>query len=488
MPDTRLKIKTSKPMDKLSSLKMIQQRMNLSVKGAKSGCCIFLCALVFLLIMNSTVSAESLTIACYKDYKPFSYVNSQGEAVGILVDIWRLWAKENHITLQFVPNDLGQSLELVKKGEADIIIGLFHSDKRAEYLDFSESMLEFQTNLYVAKNRVKELKIDSAKEIGDTIVGVIEKDAAVEYLRKEYPKIRLKLFPGSMQIVQEAMAGKLKAYVLDSPNQFFFIAEYDSLLEFRNVQTLYSGKLRAGVQKGNQRMLEFVRGVHQVISKEGDTIYKKWSIPAQPLILRYRTLIVWTIILLLAVSIGFLFYSMLLKSRVKRLKSDSRSFEKDDWLSIIDQGENEFTEFKSSIRWNLKTQKTDKGLEYVIVKTISAFMNAKGGLLFIGVSDQGELLGIDPDYKTFQKKPNQDGFMLKFSSLINQHLGRQNHKFVSLDIHSFEGTDICRVTIHPGEKPVFIKENGKEAFYIRAGAASIPLSMSEAHEYIGSRW
>jgi len=141
-----------------------------------------------------------------------------------------------------------------------------------------------------------------------------------------------------------------------------------------------------------------------------------------------------------------------------------------------------------SMRWNLVTLKTDKVLEAVIVKTLSAFMNAQGGTLFIGVNDEEEVIGIESDYNTFQKKPNRDGFMLKFSSLISQNLGQQSHKFISAQIQSIEGKDVCRVIIEPGERPVFIKGNGKEAFYIRAGAASVPLSLSESHEYISSRW
>ena len=115
-------------------------------------------------------------------------------------------------------------------------------------------------------------------------------------------------------------------------------------------------------------------------------------------------------------------------------------------------------------------------------------MNARGGTLFIGVNDEGQLLGIESDYKTFQKKPNADGFMLKLSDMISINLGRQSHKFISTDIQTIENLDICRITVRPGEKPVFVKEKGIENFYIRAGASSIPLSMGEFYEYIYTRW
>jgi ABC-type amino acid transport substrate-binding protein len=446
-----------------------------------------LAAIIILLgfVCSSTVHAAGLTIACYEDYRPYSYVNDKGEVVGMLVDFWALWAQKNQIELTFLPGSLTQGLDRVKKGEANIMIGLFSSKDRTQYLDFSHPMIDIQTNLYVTD----KIKADSIEALGDTPVGVIENDYVVEYLSLKYPDVRLKTFPGSKQVVNTALAGKLSAYALDFPNAIFLLAEHDSLVKFRRVQTLYTEKLRAGVKKGNTQLLEQINpGIRGTSKQEVETILSKWGLMPPPLIIQYRGWIIGVILVLLAASIGFAFYSIKLKSRMVRLKSGNTPFKKEEWLTLISQGEHDHLEFKSSMRWNLATLKTDKALESVIVKTISAFLNAQGGTLLIGVKDDGEVLGIESDYQTFQKKPNRDGFMLKLSSLISQNMGRQIHKFVSIQIQSIDGKDICKISITPGEQPVFIKEKGKEAFYIRAGAASVPLSLSESHEYIRSRW
>ncbi len=433
----------------------------------------------------NTIHAAGLTISCYKDYRPYSYVNDKGEVVGMLVDFWALWAEKNHIELTFLPGSLTQSLDRIKVGEADIMIGLFRSKERTEYLDFSHPMMDIQTNLYV----VEKMKADSIEALGETPVGVIENDYVVEYLSQKYPNVRIKTFLGSKQVVKNALAGKLSAYALDFPNAIFLLAEHDSLVKFRRVQTLYTEKLRAGVKKGNTRLLELINpGIKGTSKQEVETILNKWGLSPPPLIVQYRGWIIGVILVLLVASIGFAFYSMRLKYRMGRLRSGKTPFHKKEWLYLISQGEHDQLEFKSSMRWNLVTLKTDKVLEYVIVKTISAFMNAQGGTLLIGVNDDGEVIGIESDYQTFQKKPNRDGFMLKLSSLISQNMGRQTHKFISTQIQSIDGKDICKISITPGDQPVFIKENGKESFYIRAGAASVPLSLSESHEYIRSRW
>ena len=115
-------------------------------------------------------------------------------------------------------------------------------------------------------------------------------------------------------------------------------------------------------------------------------------------------------------------------------------------------------------------------------------MNARGGILFIGINDDGAPVGIETDYKTFQRKPNQDGFMLKLSDLISKNLGAKSHKYIVSDIQPMDGKDVCRISVKPCDRPVFVTDQGKESFYIRAGASSIPLGMSQAHEYIRSRW
>ncbi len=429
--------------------------------------------------------AAMLTIACYEDYRPYSYVNNKGQVVGMLVDFWTLWAEKNQIELKFLPGPLTQSLDRIKTGEADIMIGLFRSKERTKYLDFSHPMIDIQTNLYVAQ----KMEIDSVEDLGNTIVGVIENDYSMEYLSRNYPDIQIKAFPGSAQVVENALSGKLSAYALDFPNAIFLLAEHDSLIKFKRVKTLYTEKLRAGVKKGNTQLLGVInRGIKGVSKQEVETVLSKWGLSPRPLIVQYRSWIIGVILLLLATCIGFAFYSMKLKYRMGRLKWGNRPFKKEEWLDLIAQGEHDRLEFKSSMRWNLATLKTDKILEYVIVKTIAAFMNTQGGTLVIGVNDDGQVIGIESDYQTFQKKPNRDGFILKLSSLISQNMGRQSHKFIFTQIQPIDGKDICQIIIKPGKRPVFIKENNKEAFYIRAGAASVPLSLSESHEYISSRW
>jgi hypothetical protein len=154
---------------------------------------------------------------------------------------------------------------------------------------------------------------------------------------------------------------------------------------------------------------------------------------------------------------------------------------------VISGGENDYVEFKSSLRWDFVQGNVNKLMEHIIAKTISAFMNAEGGKLLIGVSDNGEIVGIEKDYETLKNK-NKDGFLLQLTQVINQYLGKEFNQYVSIKIVQLQDKDVAVVDVTNSAMPIFLKNSDKEEFYIRASASSQPMSIREANEYIRTHW
>jgi hypothetical protein len=86
--------------------------------------------------------------------------------------------------------------------------------------------------------------------------------------------------------------------------------------------------------------------------------------------------------------------------------------------SYINSGEGVGVKFKSTIRTNLKTGKHGKEIELAWLKAVVAFSNSNGGTLLLGVSDNGEVCGLETD--GFE---NSDRCLLHVKNLINQHIG-----------------------------------------------------------------
>lgn len=144
---------------------------------------------------------------------------------------------------------------------------------------------------------------------------------------------------------------------------------------------------------------------------------------------------------------------------------------------LILNGENEKIEFKSTLRWNLFTNQADKAIEITALKTIVAFLNTAGGTLFIGVKDDGTILGIDQDH--FE---SPDKFMLHFANLINTRIGREYIPQIHYHLVDIQGQKVLRVDCQPNPAAVFLK-NDREEFYVRNGPSSVLLSTSEVLEY-----
>nr|WP_320015786.1 transporter substrate-binding domain-containing protein [uncultured Desulfobacter sp.] len=465
-----------------------KQKKILKLNGCPQVIVFFICAVMLSGLCPGILWAgpKPLTIACYQDYPPYSHVNEQGETQGLLIDFWLLWAQKSQMAVTFVPGSLTQCLEKVKTGQADFMIGLFKSEDRSAFMDFSKSFMSVHTNLYIQE----DMDIDTIEQLpANVVVGVVKDDFAVSFFQTRYPNVHVQQFPSAKAVLEDVMTGKIKAFALNFPNAVVLMAKQNSLEEFKNLKTLYTEKLRAGVAKGNKELLKKIdKGLAAMPEKEIQALYNKWGIAPKPFILKHRGLLAGAIVVLLAGCIVFGIYVFKLKSKIQDMKEDTPSLDVNEWKQLISAGENDNVEFKSSLRWSTKEEKVNKRLEAVVVKTLSAFMNSRGGTLFIGINDDGAPVGIEPDYKTFQRKPNQDGFMLKLSDLISKNMGAQSHKLIVSDIQAVAGKDVCRIQVSPSDRPVFVTDQGKEAFYIRAGASSIPLGMSQAHEYISSHW
>lgn len=151
---------------------------------------------------------------------------------------------------------------------------------------------------------------------------------------------------------------------------------------------------------------------------------------------------------------------------------------------FIDKGEGEEIEFKSTLRWDLRAGKTNQAVERAVLKTISAFLNSRGGTLLIGVRDDGSVEGIESD-----RFPNEDKFLLHLWTLIRSCLGRDFSPYIRTTLEKREEKTICMVMCRPSVRPVFLRQPGfEEEMYIRIGPSSNALNISEALQYIRERF
>ena len=182
---------------------------------------------------------------------------------------------------------------------------------------------------------------------------------------------------------------------------------------------------------------------------------------------------------LLDVGIALKLFLALAQNVTNYLKSRHQTITED----IIKEGEDEFVEFKSTLRFNLYTKKKDAAMEHSVLKTIAAFLNTRGGTLLVGVNDDGELLGLEND--NFK---NEDRMLLHLNSLVQSNISTTHTEFIMPAIVVIDGRSVLRIDCEPATSPAYVRSGNTESFYVRSGPSTANLKVSEIYSYITNRF
>jgi putative two-component system response regulator len=149
---------------------------------------------------------------------------------------------------------------------------------------------------------------------------------------------------------------------------------------------------------------------------------------------------------------------------------------------LIAMGENARFEMKSTLRWNLKSDKPGKEIEHAWLKNIVAFLNTNGGTLLVGIEDDGNVLGLEPDQFL-----NSDKYLLHVNNLIRDRIGMEFTQRIKFELKPLDGKDLLCIQCLPSPEAVFLKKDKDEEFYIRVGPSSSKLSSRETLRYMNDR-
>ena len=177
-----------------------------------------------------------------------------------------------------------------------------------------------------------------------------------------------------------------------------------------------------------------------------------------------------------------------LRTIEKSIDPNAQRFaQKPDLDQLISREENENLEFKSSLRFDQKMNQLNRDLEKSVMKTVAAFLNSKGGYIVIGLDDKRRPLGLENDYNTLQRK-DSDGFENHFTQVFNAMIGPEFRQMVKIWFQNMNDRDVCIIQVAPSTRPVYMKINDNEHFFIRTGNITTNLKFSEVESYSRTRW
>lgn len=120
--------------------------------------------------------------------------------------------------------------------------------------------------------------------------------------------------------------------------------------------------------------------------------------------------------------------------------------------------ENKTTEFKREF--------TDE-----IKKTVIAFANTDGGNIYIGIADNGDIIGVN----------NIDETMLRVTNTMRDTIKPDITMFMDCSCETMENKNVIKIAVQAGTaKPYYLAKKGirPEGVFVRQGASSVPATES----------
>ncbi len=174
-----------------------------------------------------------------------------------------------------------------------------------------------------------------------------------------------------------------------------------------------------------------------------------------------------------------------IKIKQSRIRGSEKLLQK-SIPSLIKEGENQYVEFKRSLRYDYRQVKTDKNNEDIVLRSIAGFMNGEGGILIIGIDNDGDVLGLHNDYWSLKRR-NKEGFHQRIIWLVSSRLGKDVSTKIHATFHLLGTNEICSLYVEPANRPVYISVGKETMFYLRSGVVTNSLTTSETVEYLKNR-
>ncbi len=112
-----------------------------------------------------------------------------------------------------------------------------------------------------------------------------------------------------------------------------------------------------------------------------------------------------------------------------------------------------------------------------IKKEIIAFVNSSGGILYVGISDDGSVVGVE----------NPDMAMQQISNMVRDSIKPDATMFIRYEIKEIDGKPVIAAEVQRGtERPYYLAKKGlrPEGVYVRQGTSSVPATSTAIRRMI----
>ena len=171
-----------------------------------------------------------------------------------------------------------------------------------------------------------------------------------------------------------------------------------------------------------------------------------------------------------------------------------------DCRGEIDCGESSNCEFKATLLFHIAQARANpelapKDLDHeicvnAVLKSIAGFLNRRGGIVYIGVGDDGRIFGLESDLLCLRRARTFDEWEQHLQSVIASRLtyGKRVLSQLGIGMHMVDEKVICRMTVPACDDEVFVRDkSGKFHFYVRTGNRTDELQIEDMPGFVRER-
>lgn len=248
---------------------------------------------------------KGVTISASPFWKPYSFFGQDDEPEGFLIDYWQKWSEKTGIPVRFRLAPWKETISLVRDGECDFQSGLYSSEERSQYLDFSQSIHRSKGVLAIKKGESKDCEVVYSEPVG-VIAGSYEAFA----LRIKHPNTLAQTYETSEAMLQAFANDEVHAVVADLPSLMSLGGNLGIANDIKICDVVYERDLRAGLLKGNAALLSLVNeGLSLITEEEKEQISTRWFVAASSDTGLLRVTVFGAFLILLAIGGGMIWSS-----------------------------------------------------------------------------------------------------------------------------------------------------------------------------------
>lgn len=218
-----------------------------------------------------------LSVMSLENFQPFSFRHN-GVPTGYSVETMQLMGKMLGKEIRFVKKPWNEQLEMLKKGQLDVIPHLAVTEQRKTFADYTDFIhLTYLIGFAITKDH----QLHSMADFKDKTLAVVKGYYLYDHLKKNFPNIALLPAQSTQEAVQAVAQGKAFAVVDNIPTLNYFIQEkWLSNLKIATVNDFglpLQTQMPMGITKGNQVLKSILEKVHaELPAQELAELKKRW--------------------------------------------------------------------------------------------------------------------------------------------------------------------------------------------------------------------